>query len=762
MNYDAKELLSAVDPSRLSYQEWVNVGMALKDAGLGWTEWDDWSKRDAARYHEGECHKKWRGFNGSSGDPVTMGTVVQYAREQGWRPTRNEDVAYDWDDVISRDDDRVILDPNWVESKEVPEPPENWDPVRELTTYLETLFEPGENVGYVVDAWEKDGRWLPSRGNYDRTAGELIQALSRCKGDIGSVLGDYKPEAGAWIRFNPLDGNGVRNDNVAEFRYALVESDAMDVDQQFALLHELELPIALVVHSGGKSLHAIVKIGASSYEEYRKRVDYLYDVCAKNGMQIDTQNRNPSRLSRMPGVTRKGEKQYIVARGIGKRDWDEWKEWTESVNDDLPAPESMSDVWNNLPPLSPALIDGVLRMGHKMLLAGPSKAGKSFALIELCIAIAEGKRWFGWQCTQGRVMYVNLELDRASCLHRFRDVYEALGWQARCLQNIDIWNLRGKAIPMDKLAPKLIRRAAKKGYTAIVIDPIYKVITGDENSADQMANFCNQFDKVCTELGCAVIYCHHHSKGGQWNKRSMDRASGSGVFARDPDAMLDMIELDTTDDLRKAQGDRAMCAAIEHAFDVELGDRWYDEVSLDDRQSAARMRNAAANLLTRDQLEAWEPRLSAARKKAEKRTAWRIEGTLREFERFDPISLWFDYPVHRADDVGVLGDLSAEGEEGASGWKDRGRKKAVEARKGKQAENWNTLEVGFQALNTDGKASISSLMEYSGLSRNAVKDWADHQPEYERDQKGVVTRVERGNGWLGEGVITADNDTPKK
>lgn len=66
---------------------------------------------------------------------------------------------------------------------------------------------------------------------------------------------------------------------------------------------------------------------------------------------------------------------------------------------------------------------------------------------------------------------------------------------------------------MDKLAPRLIRRAAKKGYLAVVLDPIYKVITGDENSADQMAKFCNQFDLVCRELDCAVIYCHHHSKG---------------------------------------------------------------------------------------------------------------------------------------------------------------------------------------------------------------------------------------------------------
>ena len=153
-------------------------------------------------------------------------------------------------------------------------------------------------------------------------------------------------------------------------------------------------------------------------------------------------------------------------------------------------------------------------------------------------------------------MYVNLELDRASCLHRFKDVYTSLGIRPDSLRNIDIWNLRGKSVPMDKLAPKLIRRASKKDYTAIIIDPIYKVITGDENSADQMANFCNQFDKVCTQLGCAVIYCHHHSKGAQGGKRSMDRASGSGVFARDPDALLDLTELELSEDIRKQEPTR--------------------------------------------------------------------------------------------------------------------------------------------------------------------------------------------------------------
>ncbi len=100
--------------------------------------------------------------------------------------------------------------------------------------------------------------------------------------------------------------------------------------------------------------------------------------------------------------------------------------------------------------------------------------------------------------------------------------------------------------------------------------------------------FCNQFDKIASETGCSVIYCHHHSKGAQGGKKAQDRASGSGVFARDPDAQLDMIELKLSDDLKNNVRDG--CA-----------------------------------------------------------TAWRMEASLREFRRFAPRCFWFDYPIHRLD-----------------------------------------------------------------------------------------------------------------
>ncbi|MDD3230788.1 MAG: AAA family ATPase [Oscillospiraceae bacterium] len=720
---DLLEILNHIDPSYLSYQDWVNVGMALKESGFSADDWDRWSRSDPSRYHSGECEKKWASFVGSAA-PVTSGTIVQMAAEQGWMPTiSGQEIG--WDDTIEKDE-LTILNPAWIEGKDVIEP-ENWHPAQQLITYLETLFDSTENVGYVTESWENaDGKFVPTKGCWDRTAGELIQALDRCGEDIGAVLGDYKPEVGAWIRFNPLDGKGIRNDNVTDFRYALVESDNMEIEKQNAIIRELELPVACLVYSGKKSLHAIVRVEASDYSEYRKRVDYLYNVCKKNGLELDQQNRNPSRLSRIPGVMRSGHKQFLLDTNIGKPSWDEWKEWIESVNDDLPDPESMADAWDNLPELAPALIDGVLRQGHKMLMSGPSKAGKSFALIELCCSIAEGKTWLGFNCAQGRVLYVNLELDRASCLHRFKDVYAALGYPPEHLKNIDIWNLRGKSIPMDKLAPKLIRRASKKDYIAVVIDPIYKVITGDENSADQMANFCNQFDKICTTLSCAVIYCHHHSKGAQGDKRSMDRASGSGVFARDPDALLDLIELEVPDALHKQEENKAVCKVCQAWLEKYVPSEDLNrEISQDDMCSEKAMLGACRGLLQPDTYQTMLPDIDAARKAVQACTAWRVEGTLREFPKFPPINLWFDYPIHKIDSIGVLHDIQPETDQPA--WK-----RAISKRKPKEEkakDRKQALETAFEACSINDKITISDIAEYMGVTektaRNRIKEHGD-------------------------------------
>jgi RecA-family ATPase len=241
--------------------------------------------------------------------------------------------------------------------------------------------------------------------------------------------------------------------------------------------------------------------------------------------------------------------------------------------------------------------------------------------MELAVALSEGMTWMGFKCKKSRVLYINLEIDSASFINRFAEIYKALKITPKHSDNISIWNLRGHAVPLDKLVPKLIRRISNKQYDAVIIDPIYKVITGDENNASEMGAFCNQFDKICNETGSAAIYCHHHSKGAQGSKRAMDRASGSGVFARDPDAQLDMIQLDAPEEFIANYAD-------------DLSD-----------------------------------------------TAWKLECSLREFKNFKPRNFWFKYPIHVLDTSGDLNKLFSEGSTEANLAKSGKRGQTPETRK---------------------------------------------------------------------------------
>ena len=615
-----QKMLNAIPPD-CSYDEWIKVGMALKHEGADFATWDAWSS-GGSKYKSGECAAKWKSFRR---DDVTGGTLYYIARNYGYEPQE----GYSDFDISNILLDEVIVDPTFVNEEQLPPVPERYDPRGEMLEYFETLFKPDDFVGYCTEFFQDAaGQWKPSRTQYRRTAGDIIQRLRN--GSIEDALGTLNPYAGAYVRFNPLDGKGENNANVTRWKYCLIESDTDTIEKQYALFKAMNLPITFLVSSGGKSLHAITRVDAENAQQYKSRVRELYDFCKKNGLTPDEQDKNESRFSRLPGVKRGEQWQYIVNRNIGAASYADWIEWRESQVDDLPPETTLDEVWNDMPPLKDELIPGILRVGHKMLLAGPSKAGKSFLLINLAISIAEGADWLGYKCRRGRVCYVNLELDSASCFRRFKEIYEKRGLDPKGLKNITIWNLRGRAVPMDRLAPILTHRFKSKDYEAVIIDPIYKVITGDENNATEMAQFCSYFDQVATDMEVSVIYCHHHSKGATGKyANSADRSSGSGVFARDPDAILDLRELNADGLIEKYKRDHP------DACDVV--------------------------------------------------TAWELSGTLREFAPVSPRRIWFDYPVHVEDkenflaaanfsDSGVSGRGVGKDQTGKTDWFETVRK----------------------------------------------------------------------------------------
>ena len=197
----------------------------------------------------------------------------------------------------------------------------------------------------------------------------------------------------------------------------------------------------------------------------------------------------------------------------------------------------------------------------------------------------------------------------------------------------------------------------------------------------------------------------------------MDRASGSGVFARDPDAILDLIELDVTDELLKQETNKYICDACA-AYLNGLYEDWEDDVSQDDLCSQVQMMTYCKKKLFKKQYEELNERVRLAEQQARARTAWRIEGTLREFPKFESVNVWFNYPVHCIDRVGVLKDIQPEAEKAP--WQ-----KAIGKRKtpaDKKKERKQAIETAYEACGINENVTVEDLAEYMAVTEKTVRN----------------------------------------
>lgn len=176
-------------------------------------------------------------------------------------------------------------------------PQENWTDDGWLL--LENLYLPGEKINYVTEFKLtdcKDGTTKPVPSGYGRTVErDALIADWQLTGCVGS-------DAGGWMRMNPVDGDGIADKNITAYRFILLEFDAIPVALQLSVLTKLPLPIACILTSGGKSVHAWVKADCLDLTNYKDTSSMLLNLLSPIG--LDSKNKNPSRLSRLVGVKR--------------------------------------------------------------------------------------------------------------------------------------------------------------------------------------------------------------------------------------------------------------------------------------------------------------------------------------------------------------------------------------------------------------------------------------------------------------------------
>ncbi|HRE05803.1 MAG TPA: AAA family ATPase, partial [Opitutaceae bacterium] len=154
-----------------------------------------------------------------------------------------------------------------------------------------------------------------------------------------------------------------------------------------------------------------------------------------------------------------------------------------------------------------------------------------------------GAEWLGFTTRRRRILYVNFEIKPRNLWRRVHRIRAALGLAKT--EDFRAWNLRGKGFNMDDHVDTLIAKAKEIDAAVIFLDPIYKLFGNrNESSAGDMATLMTLLDRLATETGAAVVFAHHYAKGSTAGKDAIDRASGSGVFARDPDCILTLTRLD--------------------------------------------------------------------------------------------------------------------------------------------------------------------------------------------------------------------------
>lgn len=161
---------------------------------------------------------------------------------------------------------------------------------------------------------------------------------------------------------------------------------------------------------------------------------------------------------------------------------------------------------------SNGLIKGFIDRGALAMVFGEPGCGKTFFALDMALALADGREWFGLTTKKARVVYLAAEAGKA-----IRNRVAAWA-NARWDQASDI-DFRAIVSPVDlcnvklKDAREIATTIGAGNVDVLVVDTVSRAMAGgDENSPADMGTFVNTMDKLRAYLGCAVIAIHHIGK----------------------------------------------------------------------------------------------------------------------------------------------------------------------------------------------------------------------------------------------------------
>jgi len=207
---------------------------------------------------------------------------------------------------------------------------------------------------------------------------------------------------------------------------------------------------------------------------------------------------------------------------------------------ELPVIVNAANLLLTEPPPPDQIMTDTFDLGDKVAFIASSKLRKTFFLLMFLLCVAAGRPFLNWQIPKPRrILHVQFEIQDHHFHRRVKRMAKALGIMPGDLgDRFNILNARGLGIAGPEGIAKIGLIAAGINPEIISFDPLYKVATGAENTAEDLKGTLNCFDELAKKTGAAILYVHHDAKGNSGDRDVRDRGAGSNVLGRDYDAAI--------------------------------------------------------------------------------------------------------------------------------------------------------------------------------------------------------------------------------
>jgi RecA-family ATPase len=399
---------------------------------------------------------------------------------------------------------------------------------------VDACFQPDEFVSIAEGVETDEGEIAPRRG-VTLTAAEWKARVEK-KGCIDRVFGT---KLGLFLRINPMRKDGATNEDVVAFRHVLVEFDrdqegkSIPKEEQYHAVVASGMPVAALIDSGNKSLHAWIRVDAPDEKEYKRRVAIIWEWFS--GINLDKQNRNASRLSRCPDGWRtvEGEphRQRLLALKFGADSWAAWESAQNAPDEDSFMSISSLATYDTTHDPNNVLGNRWLCRGGSLVVVGQSGIGKSSLCMQLMILWALGLPAFNiTPVTPLRSVLIQAENDIGDLAEMYQGVRQGMGItpEQEALLNERIFIYRDTTRTGGDFVDAASSLVERHKPDLVWADPLLNYI-GDEISEQRVISefCCGLLNEVSLRTG--VIWCLLHHTG----KPSKDPKAASHWTASD-------------------------------------------------------------------------------------------------------------------------------------------------------------------------------------------------------------------------------------